>query len=540
MLRCVRWKLLGCLFACAPLGCIGLRPDATSPPPTVQSISEPQQPAPIAFPEATSSPIRLVALRQEEQFGGQPPTPPAPDNQLLPPPSDAEGGGLAPAAPLETLPAAPKVYIEPPVREMNLATALMIAGGQSPRIAIAGARYREAYFRLAASRVLWLPSLRAGASYNHHDGRLQNIEGDVLEVSRSALNGGMGLGGVAAGSPTAPGVFASFHAADAIFQPRINEYAASARFAATRAETNDTLLDVAVAYLNLLRAVEQLRIAEDTRDRARQLADLTTAFAESGEGTLADADRARTELALRENEVTRAEEAAIVASARLAELLSLDPGAPIVPLEPSVVAIELVSCEAPLQELLATGLSNRPELAEARYLVAEAVQRYQRERYAPFIPSVLLGVSNSAFGGGTGSELNDFDDRLDLDAAAWWEIRNFGLGDRAQRNAAATRQQQANWQQVQTMDRVAREVIEAQAQVTARRRQIAVAEGAISAAGQSYRRNLERIREGQGLPLEALQSIQALDAAHREYLRAVIEYDEAQFRLQRALGWPIQ
>jgi outer membrane protein TolC len=299
--------------------------------------------------------------------------------------------------PLETLPGAPQpVYVEPPVNEMNLATALAIAGGQSPRIGFAAAQYREAYFRMAASRVLWLPSLRAGASYNHHDGRLQNIEGDVFEVSRSALNGGMGLGGVAAGSPSVHGVFASFHAADAIFQPRINEYAASARYAATRAETNDVLLDVAIAYLNLLRAVEQLRIAEETRDRARQLADLTTAFAESGEGTLADADRARTELALRENEVTRAEEAAVVASARLAELLSLDPGAPIMPLEPGIVAIDLVPCGAPLQELLATGLSNRPELAEARYLVAEAVQRYQRERFAPFVPSVLLATGGTA------------------------------------------------------------------------------------------------------------------------------------------------
>jgi outer membrane protein TolC len=210
------------------------------------------------------------------------------------------------------------------------------------------------------------------------------------------------------------------------------------------------------------------------------------------------------------------------------------------PLEPSIVPIELAPRDAPLNELLATGLSNRPELAEARYLVCEAVQRYQRERYAPFVPSVLLGISQTGFGGGTGSELNDFEDRIDFDAVAWWEIRNLGLGEQTQRSIAATRQQQASWQHVQTMDRVAREVIEAHAQVTSRRRQIAVAESSVAAANDSYRRNLERIREGQGLPLEVLQSLQALDAANREYLRAVIDYNEAQFRLQRALGWPIQ
>jgi outer membrane protein TolC len=94
--------------------------------------------------------------------------------------------------------------------------------------------------------------------------------------------------------------------------------------------------------------------------------------------------------------------------------------------------------------------------------------------------------------------------------------------------------------QVQTMDRVAREVVEAHAQVQARRRQIAVAESAVEAATQSYERNTERIREGQGLPLEVLQSVQALDEAQREYLRTLVDYNAAQFRLQRAIGWPIQ
>lgn len=465
------------------------------------------------------------------------------DFSRLPPASLARPDLAEPEPPPQMSPdaVAPNAGLAaPPIREMDLTTALTIADGQSTRIGLAAARYREAYARLSASRVLWLPSLRAGASYNHHDGRLQNIEGDVFDVSRSALNGGLGANAVAAGSPAVPGVLANFHTADAIFQPRIAEYAASARYAATRAETNDALLDVAVAYLNLLRAVQQLRIAEATRDRAQQLAELTASFAQTGAGTQADADRARTELALRQNEVARAEEASIVASARLAELLHLDPSQPIVPLEPSIVPIELAQPDAPLNELLAAGLSNRPELAEARYLVCEAVQRYQRERYAPFVPSVLLGISHTGFGGGTGSELNDFGDRFDLDAVAWWEIRNLGLGERAQRSIAATRQQQASWQHVQTMDRVAREVIEAHAQVTSRRRQIAVAESSITAAADSYRRNVERIREGQGLPIEALQSLQALDAANREYLRAVIDYNEAQFRLQRALGWPIQ
>lgn len=67
-----------------------------------------------------------------------------------------------------------------------------------------------------------------------------------------------------------------------------------------------------------------------------------------------------------------------------------------------------------------------------------------------------------------------------------------------------------------------------------------LAEAGITAAQDSYRRSAERIRDGQGLPIETLQSIQALDQTRRQYVRAVADYNRAQFQLQRALGWPIK
>ena len=89
------------------------------------------------------------------------------------------------------------------------------------------------------------------------------------------------------------------------------------------------------------------------------------------------------------------------------------------------------------------------------------------------------------------------------------------------------------------MDRVAREIVEANLQALSLREQVGVAQSGILVASESYQRNVERIRGGQGLPLEVLQSIQALDQSRREYLRAVGDYDEWQFRLYRGLGCPI-
>jgi outer membrane protein TolC len=199
----------------------------------------------------------------------------------------------------------------------------------------------------------------------------------------------------------------------------------------------------------------------------------------------------------------------------------------------------MISFDSSTKELVATGLSCRPELAESRWLVQEAIARLNRERHAPLLPSVLLGASYGAFGGGLGSDLVNFDDRFDVDAAAYWEIRNFGHGEAIARNAARARIDQARFRQLQLMDQVASEVAEAHAQVLARSRQLEIAEEGVRSATSSYEKNVLRIKDGQGLPLEVLQSLQALDQSRRQYLRVVGGYNEAQFRLQRALGWAI-
>jgi outer membrane protein TolC len=74
--------------------------------------------------------------------------------------------------------------------------------------------------------------------------------------------------------------------------------------------------------------------------------------------------------------------------------------------------------------------------------------------------------------------------------------------------------------------------------VVSRKKQIAIAAGAVERALGSYRLNRARIHEKQGLPIETLQAIQSLAATRRNYLDAVIDYNQAQFRLYTALGEP--
>jgi outer membrane protein TolC len=423
---------------------------------------------------------------------------------------------------------------------IDLGTALQLTAGQNPQVAFALERIQEAFAQLRAAEVLWVPSLRGGVNYNKHEGRIQDVQGNIIETSRGSIYTGLGAQAVGAGSPAVPGLVVNLHLRDAVFQPRIADRAFGARQQASRATTNDALLNTALAYMDLLEAVQIKAVAEETLGNAEHLAELTASFARAGQGLQSDADRAQAELSIRRIEMRRAAENARVAAIRLSRLLSQDPSQHLEPQEPALVPIDLVHVDDAVQELVAMGLTNRPELAESGLLVDEAVFRLRRERFAPLIPSVLLGLSYGGNGGGLGGDIIRFGDRLDFDAAAFWEVRNFGFGERAARDAAHSRVHQAMWQQVQVMDQVASEVAEAHTQVASREQEIELAKAGIQSAADSYRRNSERIRNAQGLPIETLQSIQALDQARRQYVRAVADYNRAQFRLHRALGWPIE
>ncbi|MCA9085061.1 MAG: TolC family protein, partial [Planctomycetaceae bacterium] len=211
-------------------------------------------------------------------------------------------------------------------------------------------------------------------------------------------------------------------------------------------------------------------------------------------------------------------------------------GQRIVPAEQNLVPITLVDVSDDPGSLIAQGLHYRPELKEAQCLVAAACEQFHRQKYAPFVPSVLLGLSQTGFGGGLGSSLESISGRTDFDAALTWELRGLGYGEQAARRSTAAQMEQARFRQVRLMDQVAREITEAHAQVRCRRERIIISEQGITSAEDSVRRNLDRVRHGQGLPIEALQSVRALEEARLALVTAITDYNAAQFQLHRATG----
>ena len=269
---------------------------------------------------------------------------------------------------------------------ISFARALAVVSGQNPQIAFANEQINEAFAQLKGAKVLWLPSLQAGVNYQNHDGPLQNSDGTITAASRSAWETGLGMYAVGGGAPAIPGVSAKFAVADAVFQPRIAEQAVAARQQAATAASHDVLLAAAVVYLDLLRAFGQQAVAEETLAHAEQLAALTAAFARSGQGSQADADRA--------NGGCRAEKRPGPGSRADPDRLGPIGGAAARRPEPrlraggtGLDADRAGRAAAPTADLIADGLSRRPELEESRHAVAEAARRLDRDATPPCCPT---------------------------------------------------------------------------------------------------------------------------------------------------------
>jgi outer membrane protein TolC len=213
------------------------------------------------------------------------------------------------------------------------------------------------------------------------------------------------------------------------------------------------------------------------------------------------------------------------------------------PLENQVPMVTLVACEAAPNQLASIALGNRPELAESQALVGLAVERLKQAKYGPLLPSVLLDYRAGGYGGGMNGFFGDFNGRHDFDANVFWELRNLGLGDKALQKQRSAELRQAQWRELDQLDRVVAETADALTRLRAAQAQLSAAQAAVAAADRSHALNWKLFTDG-GIelirPIEVLQSIQALDRARLGYLDALIEYNRAQFQLYWALGFPVQ
>jgi outer membrane protein TolC len=459
--------------------------------------------------------VRATAarLRQEESTSAAGPTPPAPPS--IP-------------APAGTYP-------------LDLTTALQLADAENPTIARARTGILEALALQKAARALLLPTLNAGTNYHGHNGVLQRSSGRILSLSEQSLYVGGGARTLAAETLAIPAVNIASPLTEALLEPLV----ARQRLTGSRFEASATALtvlgEVADRYIELLGAEAVLEAQRLSETQAGEIAKIVGAYAATGEGRPANAQRAEADRMLLRVEVQRAEEEVAVASARLAQRLNLDPSVQLRPLLSPLEPLALIDAAAPAEDLVRTALTRRPEVGARSAAIGLAETKLTEERVRPFLPTLWLGFSGGGFGGGSNLVpplLGNFGGRTDFDVRAFWTLQNLGVGNFALQKRRRAEVGQAVAERSRVFNQIRSEVAAARAEVLARRNTIEVARRELATAEAGYREDLLRTRAGAGRPIEVLDNLRLLAGARVNLIRAVTRYNQAQFRLFVALGSP--
>jgi outer membrane protein TolC len=452
-----------------------------------------------------------------------------------------------PASAVAAPPVTPPTILAIEAQPIDLTTALELANVQNPEFNVARTRILEAAAMRQLAAAYFLPSINPGLNYDSHTGNLQQSDGNILSVNRSAVYVGAGANAVGSGTVSIPGVYYNVNPGAGMFAFLASRQMVRQREFESIAVRNQMFLRVTEAYSELLRAEGRRAAQTQARDEGKVIAKLTADFSEQGLGRAADANRAATQLARREADIQAAEAEILVASANLCRLLNLDPSIRLHPTDAVVVPQPLVPDPIPVKELIGMGLLHRPELAAQRAAIQAAFLSLDGAKILPFSPTTLVGFSAGAFGGGSNLVRPIFGGlggRTDLDAIVYWTIQNLGVGNIAMIRMADAQLKVAQFRQVEILNTVRADVAEAYARAHARYAQIGVYEEAVRSGYLAYHQDLERIREMAArrvrdvLPIELLNSFDLLANARVEYVDAIVDYNRAQFAMYVALGQP--
>jgi outer membrane protein len=297
-----------------------------------------------------------------------------------------------------------------------------------------------------------------------------------------------------------------------------------------------TLLDVRVAYDDVLLATEQIAVQEASIKLLEQeLADTRRRF-DAGTVPRFNVLRAEVELANSKPRLIRARNALRIARNNLAVLLGFNVprGADQdIPLQTADKLVAVPS-DVGLQDALAAAIANRPELAALR--TAEKLRDEEviqaRADYYPELAAVAgYGWQSKNFNRDLSSPL----DGWNVGAQLSWNFWDAGL-TKGKVQAAKARRTKAHIDVDDTARRIELEVRTAHSNLIEGREVLESQSKVIEQAEEALRLSVARSDAGTGTQLDVLSAQTALTEARNTYSVALRDFSVARARLDRAMG----
>jgi outer membrane protein TolC len=406
---------------------------------------------------------------------------------------------------------------------VDLPAVLRLAGAQNLDVQIARERLAEAQANHESAIAQFFPWLSPGASYRRHENRIQAVDGPIFDADKQSYTVGGAL-------------TAQMDLGEAIYKSLAAKQLVEAAGHALDAQRQDAVLAAAQGYFELAFAQAAVNVAKeataislDYETQVGRAVEIGLAF--KGDHLRVQVQTQRNRLALRQ-----AVELQRIAGARLAQTLHLRPAVELAANDADLAPLTLVSTNTPLDSLLRESFAARPELKQSQALVAAARESKNGTVYGPLVPSIGAQASVGGLGGGRNNETGNFGDQEDYSIGLGWRIGPGGLFDFSRKRAAESRLQGTTLTGLKARDEIGRQVVEAFTRLQSSSDQIETARQALIAAQEGLRLAQTRKEFAVGVVLETLQAEQDLTRSRLDYLKAVAEFNKAQYALHKALG----
>lgn len=421
-----------------------------------------------------------------------------------------------------------------PVRTFTLEDCIAIALRQNPTLQREQKNVEIAQTSLTRAFGTYLPSINASAGYsrqlNVEGGRAVNIGGQVFVLGPPEPNS-YSMNAVASYT-----LFNGF-AREATYSQARNELdAAGLAYERTRQQI---ILNVRTQYLDVLRALQTVRVRRDNLELGRQELARVRALYDAGRVPVTTVYTQEADLGTRELDLLTAENGLLQAKAVLLATMGLPPDQEAEFSETSVATTisddEIAAFRKEIGSpaaVVAAALARRSDVRalDARVRAADNAITVAQ---AAFMPQLNLAGgwswSNTRFD--QFSEFGRYFVSMNVQIPIF---DNFGAA--TQRQQAVLQMEQRQFEQRQLEQQVRTEVRQALLELDAAEKQLDITARALKAAEQSYAASSERFRLGAGTQHEYLTASNQLVAARINRIAAIYGYRAAQARVRFAMG----
>ena len=294
----------------------------------------------------------------------------------------------------------------------------------------------------------------------------------------------------------------------------------------------DLVLEVKVAYFNILKAGRILAVAKQSLEQLQAHRDTAQNFYDQGLIPRNDLLQAEVELANGRQFLLRAENGLELARSKFNTLLRRPINTP--------VEIEDILNDRPYEKTLdacvAAALDNRPEIRSFALRLEQAKSQVKVAQ-GEYYPSVSLVGNYAKFGDTPGVAGSAFKDQESwyVMAVANWNFWEWGK-TKNRVEAGQSRENQAADFLANIRDQITLEVKNAFLLLHEAEKQVQVATKAIEQAEENFRINTERYREQVGTSTEVIDAQTLLTKARSDRHNALGDFSISRARLERAMG----